>query len=64
MSEAFIIALLLWKAQDAETSGLSKTALINAAMSLVPYLVWRGWALFVDPKVLGGDRETVGKKTR
>lgn len=60
--ELFIIGLLLWKAQDPEASGFTSRALIQAAGALVPYLIWRIWALWVDPELLGEGEGGLQKK--
>lgn len=62
VGEALIIGLLLWKALDAQGSGFSTMALLQAAGSLVPYLIWRCWALWVDPQLFGKGQESIGKK--
>jgi hypothetical protein len=62
VGEALIIWLLLWNALDAESSGFSTRALLQAAGSLVPYLIWRCWAFWIDPRLFGKGEESTAKK--
>ena len=48
-----LIGLLLSNAFNPEKSGFSGKSLVIAAGSLMPYLIWRIWALWVQPEMLG-----------
>jgi len=63
MGEAFLIALLLWKATDPDKSGYTQLSLVLSAMSLTPHLSWRAWTLLVRPDWFADGSETKKKQT-
>jgi hypothetical protein len=66
LTEVLMVGLLLWKAMDAEKSGFKYDSLVQTTVSLVPVLVWRIWALYIMPDMLGEPVKPVaaGKKNQ
>jgi len=62
VAELALIPLLLAKSRQGVSSGFAPEKLTMSASVLVPFLLFRGYALFANPKVMQSESEGKAKE--